>query len=243
MFYNLFLHPLRSFPGPLLWRISPIPRAYWLMRGKLSYKVAELHERYGPIVRIMPREIAFSSPEAWNDIYGHRKAGAEEFAKYRRFYMATSDTDAHHIILSGREEHAALRRAISHGFSDKALRGQEPIIGSYVDLLIQKLRKEASGTGGGAAGASVNMREWLNWTTFDVIGDLGFGSAFGCLRDTDYHPWVRLITQFFVADAFFHALNNVGLRSLALFIVRCGGAKSRTQHFELVRAKMAQRSK
>lgn len=235
MFYNLFLHPLRSFPGPLLWRVSPLPRAYWMLRAKLPYKIAALHERYGTAVRISPGAVAFSSPEAWSDIYGHRKAGQPEFAKYREFYMSTSDTEAHSIILAGREEHGALRRAMAHGFSEKAMRGQEPIIGSYVDLLIAKLRAHA------ATGAPANMREWLNWTTFDVIGDLGFGSAFGCLRDGDYHPWVRLITTTFRHDAFFQALNDVGLRRLAIYIASRGGNKHRREHLALCKAKVAQR--
>lgn len=33
----------------------------------------------------------------------------------------------------------------------------------------------------------------LQFFTFDVIGDLAFGEPFGCLDNSGYHPWVRMI--------------------------------------------------
>ncbi|RYO89206.1 hypothetical protein DL766_003612 [Monosporascus sp. MC13-8B] len=243
--YNIFLHPLRSFPGPLLWRASPLPRIYWLLKGRLPHKIAELHAEYGPVLRIMPDELSFSSPDAWGDIYGHRKHGAGEFPKYERFYWRG---EAHNIVFSTREEHAALRRALSHGFSERSMRGQEPIIGAYVDLLIRRLRENsesaappAGGNGKGevaTATVPVNMREWLNWTTFDVIGDLGFGSAFDCLEKSDYHPWIDLITHNLFIGSIGIALNYLGLRPIVHYYANRG---SQGEQFELVRAKLRRR--
>ncbi|RYP59422.1 hypothetical protein DL769_008539 [Monosporascus sp. CRB-8-3] len=243
--YNVFLHPLRSFPGPLLWRASPLPRIYWLLIGRLPRKIAELHAEYGPVLRIMPDELAFNSPDAWNDIYGHRKHGAGEFPKDGRFY---SRSEAHSLIFSTREEHGALRRALSHGFSERSMRAQEPMIGAYVDLLIRRLRENseaaahsAGGNGKGEvapASVRVNMREWLNWTTFDVIGDLGFGSSFGCLEKSDYHPWVRLIAHTISSVAVSISLNYLGLKSLVRYYA---GHGSEGKQWKLVRAKLRKR--
>ncbi|RYP69226.1 hypothetical protein DL771_006194 [Monosporascus sp. 5C6A] len=243
--YSIFLHPLRSFPGPLLWRVSPLPRIYWLLKGRLPHKMAELHAEYGPAVRFMPDELSFSSADAWDDIYGHRKHGAGEFSKCSRFY---SRGEAHNIVFSTREEHAALRRAVSHGFSDRSMRGQEPIIGAYVDLLIQRLREHskpaapsAGGNGKGEvapATVPVDMREWLNWTTFDVIGDLGFGSSFGCLEKSDYHPWIRLIAHNFIVVSVTLALTYLGLGSAVRYYI---SRSSVDEQWELARAKLRQR--
>ncbi|RYP60732.1 hypothetical protein DL769_007993 [Monosporascus sp. CRB-8-3] len=235
VFYNLFLHPLRSYPGPLLWRISSLPFVYWLVRAKLAYKIKDLHDKYGSVVRIRPNELSFGSPEAWTDIYGHRKAGAAEFAKYGTFFKTVPD-EAHNIIMSTREEHRGLRRALAHGFSERSLREQEPIIGTYVDLLIQRLRDNSAG-----GAQHVNMREWLNWTTFDVIGELGFGSAFGCLKNSDYHPWVRLITDNIRIGAWVLSMNYLGLQPLVRRIVKAGGMRSRDKQLAMVSAKLAQR--
>lgn len=102
------------------------------------------------------------------------------------FYTTNTDLP-HSLITAERKEHAILRRQLSHGFSDKSMREQESLIKGYVELLIQRLHENAQN-----GAARLNMRDWYNWTTFDVIGDLGFGRSFGCLegtgvRDTKYH--------------------------------------------------------
>jgi cytochrome P450 len=229
------LHPLSSFPGPISQRLSNFPRAFYAVRGEFGFRVAALHRKYGPVVRIGPNELSFSDPQAWKDIYGHRAPGQEEFPKNDKFYrlfdgMPTS------ILSAGREEHSMLRRQLAHGFSERSMRGQEPIIGAYVDLLIQRLH---AGCEGGAK--SMNMRNWLNWTTFDIIGDLGFGSPFGCLDRSDYHPWVRLITDTVRQSAFLGALQSVGGRPIVQFLKRNGLLKRRDQHQALVKEKLAQR--
>ena len=89
--------------------------------------------------------------------------------KWMKFYRPV-DTMPIDITNSGREEHARLRRALSHGFSDRCMREQQLLIKGYIDLLIRRLREHGrDGT------VPVDMAAWYNFTTFDVIGDLAFG--------------------------------------------------------------------
>jgi cytochrome P450 len=46
-----------------------------------------------------------------------------------------------------------------------------------------------------------NMVNWLNFTTFDIIGDLAFGEPFGCLESGEFHFWVSLIFETVKAGA------------------------------------------
>jgi hypothetical protein len=39
----------------------------------------------------------------------------------------------------------------------------------------------------------VDFVRWLNWTFFDLVGDLTFGEPFNCLASNDYHPWIAII--------------------------------------------------
>lgn len=58
MFYNLFLHPLRKYPGPFF---AGSTRAYYLwydVRGLSHWKVNEWHQKYGPVIRIAPDELS-----------------------------------------------------------------------------------------------------------------------------------------------------------------------------------------
>ncbi|KAI5867907.1 cytochrome P450 [Durotheca rogersii] len=234
-FYRIFLHPLRAYPGPVLWRITSIPRSYYLMTGELAFIVAEFHAKYGTAVRIAPDELIYNDPQAWKDIYSHRTAGAAEFSKHERGYNLSSHIPTS-IINSDREEHSLLRRQLSHGFSDKSMREQEPIIGAYVDLLIQRLYENSKG-----GTAPLNMREWYNWTTFDVIGDLGFGSSFDLLRESAYHPWILLITSTIRENAIFQALNHLGLQPILGLLHSWGLMPKNDEHMALVRAKLKQR--
>ena len=82
IFYNLFVHPLRSFPGPLANRISNLPRTYYAVRGKLPYYQTQLHLKYGSVVRLGPDFLTCTDPQAWKDIYGHKGQGELEFPKH-----------------------------------------------------------------------------------------------------------------------------------------------------------------
>ncbi|KAK6822912.1 hypothetical protein PG987_014457 [Apiospora arundinis] len=243
--YNLFLHPLRAFPGPRLHRASNLPRAYWMLQGHLGTKVAGLHRTYGSVVRIAPNELAFTDPQAWKDIYGHRGPGEPEFAKDDQFYRPVKSVPESIISAQSRELHGQLRRQLAHGFSERSMRAQEPIIGGYVDLLIHRLRENCSDGSFPNATATtpkpVNMREWLNWCTFDVIGDLGFGSPFGCLEQGSYHPWVAMITQTIRFTGVVNSLMNIGASPLVQAISKYGGMRSRDEHQKLTREKLMQR--
>lgn len=43
---------------------------------------------------------------------------------------------------------------------------------------------------------------WLNFTTFDIIGDLAFGEPFGCLDLGRFHEWVSMIYETVKAGAY-----------------------------------------
>ncbi|KAK0744573.1 cytochrome P450 [Apiosordaria backusii] len=184
--YNLFLHPLRSLPGPKLWAATPIPYTRAWLSGRMSSNIHELHERYGDVVRVAPNRVSFTHPDAYNAIRGHRKAGQGEHGKNPDFYKMSM----HNILGANREDHSRFRKILSHGFSAKAMQDQQPLITQYIDLLMDRLHDL---TKGGREEAVTDMGAWFNFTTFDIIGDLSFGAPFGCLETSSYHPWVTAI--------------------------------------------------
>jgi cytochrome P450 len=168
-------------------RATRMAYCYRLINGTLPFDMLDIHQKYGHVVRIAPDELAFADHEAWKEIMGHRikENQRPEFEKSTHFYRPLGGPSS--LINCGREEHGALRRLMSHGFSDRSLREQQPLITKYVDILIQRLHENCN--------QPVDIMSWYNFTTFDVIGDLAFGEPFGCLNDSDYHPWVRIIFQ------------------------------------------------
>lgn len=160
--YNVYFHPLKNYPGPWLWRASRLPFICENLKGTLSTNtMLAMFDKYGPVVRIAPNELAYVDAGAWKDIAGHNPKG-DENGKWVQFYRPVEDMPQD-IISADRELHGILRRQLSHGFSDRSMREQEPIIKSYVDLLMLRLRENcANGT------KPLDMAEWFTFTTFDV---------------------------------------------------------------------------
>ncbi|KAF2665808.1 averantin oxidoreductase [Microthyrium microscopicum] len=185
--YNRFFHPLAKFPGPFLNSVSDLPGIVWVLQGRLPFKTHRLHEKYGPVVRLSPNELAFNSHEAFTDIYGH-KIGRKDLPKDPIHVGAVDPMPGVSTIsMADHDTHARQRKALSHGFSKKALWSQESIVQGFVDNLMDIFK------GYEKSGEAFDIVKWLNLITFDVIGDLSFGESFGCLENGDYHFWIHLI--------------------------------------------------
>ncbi|KFY12419.1 hypothetical protein V492_03889 [Pseudogymnoascus sp. VKM F-4246] len=230
--YNIYFHPLASYPGPKLHAATRLTFVYYNLTGQLPYRCHELHKKYGDVVRTAPDELSFINAGAWKDIYGHRQ-GHAPMEKDMTFYnRPTTGYDS--IITANRADHSRQRRLISHAFSDKALREQEPLITGYVDLLIQRLRERADGR-------PLDMVAWYNWTTFDLIGDLAFGESFGCLEACQYHPWISMLFTSIKAGAFVSSLKRYGIKWMMALLVPKKLLKSRTESIELTKRKVMKR--
>lgn len=172
-----------------------------------------LHSQYGPVVRVAPNSLSFINPAAWRDIYGHKKTRREEMIKDPEFYVR--NPDAPHIVNGNHEEHARYRRLYQPGFSARALREQEGLITGYVDMFIAGLTRECetietgdAGKGGKQSWATVDMVQWFNFVTFDIIGDLAFGEPFGCLSDKSTE-WLTQLNQIEEAQMQFRIIQHV----------------------------------
>ncbi|KAM0263717.1 hypothetical protein ACHAQJ_001031 [Trichoderma viride] len=207
--YNVYFHPLSRFPGPKLAAISRFPYTSIIVGGVGHYKILDLHLKYGPIVRVAPNFLSFSHPDAVNDVRGHRKPGQPEHGKD----PIRQAPNTHNILGSNRTDHTRYRRSLAHGFSHQAMLDQEPIIGSYVDALMDRLKQDC-----GNGTQQLDMVRWFNYTTFDIIGDLAFGEPFDCLQNSNYHPWVELMFKsvkniiFLAVIKHFHIFPNLAAK-------------------------------
>jgi hypothetical protein len=137
--YRVLLHPLKHYPGPLVYRISRLGWAYHMCRGDWIYRVLEMHEKYGPVVRVAPDELSFIAPEAWRDIYGSRP-GFGDLPKAIHLFRPSRWIQPSLLVTQDRTEHRSLRSRIIPSFTESALRLQEPQIIKYSSLLVTKLR-------------------------------------------------------------------------------------------------------
>lgn len=112
--------------------------------GRLPFDILDLHRQYGTVVRIAPNELVFADARAWRDIMGHRAAGELEMEKADQMYRTLKNQPVT-LINAGREEHGRVRRQLAHGFSERSMREQQPIILGYINLLIRRLHENCTG--------------------------------------------------------------------------------------------------
>ncbi|KAL5326537.1 hypothetical protein ACEPPN_004223 [Leptodophora sp. 'Broadleaf-Isolate-01'] len=181
--YRVSLHPLSKFPGPVLWSISILPQAYYLARGRLPYKIHELHEKYGPVVRLAPSELSFIDDKAWEDIYS-RFSGKFQLQKDHTFLRPSTGIDG--LIFESKDErHKELRQVFSYGFSELCMKQYETVVLKYVQQLMIKLKDMEAGP--------VDICQWFNYTLFDITGKLLFDVSFDALQKSSSHPWIQML--------------------------------------------------
>ncbi|ORY66218.1 benzoate 4-monooxygenase cytochrome P450 [Pseudomassariella vexata] len=187
--FNARRHPLSRFPGPFHARFSNFSYCKRFLGGRQPYDMLKLHERYGPVVRVGPNELAFNTANSWKDIYEKRK-GHKPFIK-SDFYDGGNFADEAHSIVSERDpdKHAYMRKYLRGAFSDRSLREQEYIIREHIDQFIERISEAGCSPGG------IDIVMWFNLATFDIIGSLAFGQSFGGVASGNEHFWVSIVVK------------------------------------------------
>lgn len=149
----------------------------------MHLRLLDFNKRYGPTVRISPKHIAFTSPQAFKDIY----AGTTNTAfPINPIYYDTPINGVHSLLTAPGDNHARQRRHLAPGFSKESLHAQEPMIRRYVDQLMQRLSTEAKA-------GPVTISDWFNCFTFDLTSELLFSESFDCMSSGRLHPWIALL--------------------------------------------------
>ncbi|KAF7540210.1 hypothetical protein G7054_g1607 [Neopestalotiopsis clavispora] len=189
--YRAFFHRLCKFPGPFWARISNLyVTSLSAKKLHLYAEVQELHRQYGDIVRLGPSELSVNNKLAVAAVHG-----AQTTCTKGPWYNILHPMVSLQLIRN-KPEHIKRRRVWDRGFSASALRNYEPRVQDYTNQLMQQLAKREN--------QPVNVTDWFNFYSFDVMGDLAWGKSFNMLRDGIKHYFMKSL----------HAdMTNVGLFS------------------------------
>lgn len=175
-----------------------------------------------------PDELSFSGGDAFKDIYGHRKQGAPVLMKDPDFYIG-GDGHVRQITNAEGAEHSRQRRIFTNAFSDRALKLQEPLFLTYVDKLVNNLCKAIAQD----PNRKFNLVRLLNYTTFDIMGDLTFGEPLGMLDNDSYHPWVAAMIAGFHFGTYLHCIRRIpGLQKMLQYLIPASIEEKRRLHNE-----------
>ncbi|KAF6824735.1 benzoate 4-monooxygenase cytochrome p450 [Colletotrichum plurivorum] len=204
--YNLWFHPLASFPGPIWGRCSLLYRFFHSSRGGLQFAVADAHKKYGDIVRVAPNELSFASVESWKAIYAH-PTGGKPISRKGTFYAVFSSGFNSKCIGSESDprKHSAMRKMLSPAFSQRGLLEQEEIISRIVDKFVNIMGEKA-----GPGSKGLNMTKWYEMNTFDILGEMAFGESFHSLDAGVPHFWSDIVLDHLYVIDFLDNMRRIG---------------------------------
>jgi hypothetical protein len=180
LIYRAFFHPLNRFPGPFGNKFGNLWFSAQLSNADAYKQVYNLHQKYGPFVRVGSSDLSITHPKAVEVIYGKN-------TKCGRAAFYNGDPLPSMISCRDRGDHDRRRRIWSPAFSDKALRGYAQRSKVYDEQLMSRIHAASS------SGTPVNVSKWFNYYSFDVMGDLAFGKSFDMLKNDQEHWAVALM--------------------------------------------------
>ncbi|KAI3319437.1 cytochrome P450 [Xylariaceae sp. AK1471] len=164
--------PLSNVPGPWYARWTGFVASYrWLSGNKPSY-IHDLHLKYGPIVRVGPREVYIADPAAVQSVYKIKN----EFPK-SQWYLSFVPFIQTIFNTPDLALHRRYRRLLSSPLSESGLKAFLPQIEGKVSLTIQRMEEEYKTRG------AADIYKWWLFMTTDVIGELSFGESFRMLEN------------------------------------------------------------
>ncbi|KAK7902476.1 hypothetical protein LTR67_002121 [Exophiala xenobiotica] len=175
--YRLFFHPLSNVPGPKLAALSRFYDFYYdcILRGKFTFKIEELHQIHGPIVRIGPNEVHIRDPDFFDEFYNV----TSRLDKDPWYYAFIASQDAG-FGTANVDLHKARRKAMSRFFASSAISNLESSSREKVLKLcrrLEEMRKE---------GKPVNLSNAYRCLAADSVTDYCMPKGFNLLDSIDF---------------------------------------------------------
>lgn len=166
--YNVYFHPLASFPGPRITAVTKLYGMYYDMikddhGGRWSRKIYELHQQYGPIVRIEPNEVHILDSGFYHSLYNFDPE-LEKKDSHIQNLQFTPTTAAHRVR----------RKAFDPYFSRAGIQKIEPLIKTTIDKLTAQISRSKD---------VVDLSFWYRCMTFEIICDWLVSQPYNLMDD------------------------------------------------------------
>ncbi|PYI27674.1 cytochrome P450 [Aspergillus indologenus CBS 114.80] len=181
--YRLCFHPLKNTPGPKLAAISHLYEFYYdiIKGGQFIYEIKRMHDQYGPIVRINPREVHVIDPDFYDEIYA---SGSRKRDKDPRF-VPTFTLPTSMIATVGHDHHRFRRGLLANYFSRRSALELVPLVEERVLKLMDRL------DGFRQSQRIARLDDAFAGFAADVITSHSYGQRFGFLEDETFRCNIR----------------------------------------------------
>ncbi|KAF5703289.1 cytochrome P450 monooxygenase [Fusarium mundagurra] len=113
-------------PGPLISNFTSLILKWHELNANRTVYIHELHKKYGPVVRIAPNEVSFTSIDALKEIYGSGGSGYDKTEFYDLFQVYDRRTMFSTLV---KGDHAKRRRMIGDRYANSNVMKQAPLAG------------------------------------------------------------------------------------------------------------------
>jgi hypothetical protein len=170
--YTGLTNPLRKVPGPWYALFTNQILKNAVTGGRRIFYIDSLHQKYGPVVRISPTEVAVSDIDGFKQIH----AVSSKFTK-DIWYEKLTNFPRHSVFtLRDPKKHAQRRKLFARGFSKSYLREHwGNAVSEKCKLAVWKIRQDAKA-------GNADLLKWWTFMATDIVGLLGFGESFGMLE-------------------------------------------------------------
>lgn len=168
-----FTNQFSKVPGPWYTRFTDLPHGVARFTASKHRWSQKLHDKYGPIVRLGPREVTISSPAVHQKI----QAMGSGFVKGPIYDAVEGGRERSLFSMTNVREHAERRKLFSRAFTHVSLRKNwESQVRQKVEFAMDQIKRDAqSGT--------ADIYKWSKLMTSDIISLLSFGESFHLLEN------------------------------------------------------------
>lgn len=170
--YNIFFSPYAKVPGPFLAKFTRFWELRILWGGGYIEKMIDLHAQYGPVVRLAPNRFSFDTPEAQRAVYaigaGMNKAS---------FYEGSGDPNRMNLFnMTDEKEHSIRKRKVAQLYTMSTMVNYEEPMDKMMKVFLKKF------TDFSKQGKWVNIPDFCQYFSFDVIGEITFDRNFSLME-------------------------------------------------------------
>jgi len=129
--------------------------------GEYHRETARLHQIFGDVIRVAPNELDINDVEAIKLIYGTSSKCTKG-----PWYDGPASSGEARSVQSTRDPavHRWRRRIWAQAFSVSAINEFQPYVTQHLELFLSQTKR--------LSGQELDIAEWFNFLTFDIMGDL-----------------------------------------------------------------------
>lgn len=198
--YRIFFHRIRKYPGPFSFALTKWASVPMDAAGERPKTFAKLHDRYGDVVRVGPRELSINDPNAVTSLLG----GTSKCVKgpwYQGVHGGKGERALNLHVTMNPTHRRQRRRIWDQAFSVRALQSYEDQLIAKTKQVMQQLNKLASDQSKGEKQKKepVPVDQWCCLYSFDIMGELGFSRSFDMVKKGKFSNEIHLLESFMSA--------------------------------------------